>query len=61
MLAEDREFGGKEGGSEGVAANGLTKGASAGGEFGGRSRNLEGLVEEGAEHCGRRGWGRCCQ
>jgi hypothetical protein len=57
MLAENREFDGKEGGSEGVAANGLTKRAGAGGVFGGRSKNLEGLVEEGGIVGGEGGGG----
>jgi hypothetical protein len=52
MLAADREFVGKEGVSEGVAANGLTKGAGTGGELGGRSKKLESLVEEGGMVCG---------
>jgi hypothetical protein len=33
LLAEDGEFGSEEGGSEGVAADGLAEGAGTGGEF----------------------------
>jgi hypothetical protein len=57
LVLESGEGGGKEGSSEGMAANGLAKRAGTRGEFRGRAKNLEGLVEEGGMGGGEGGGG----